>query len=438
VTGPRLAVAASPGEGGDSGRLRRSLEAAVAAGTGDFAEVVFLEGEPGEPRAVLEGAAGRAAERGCAFLLAADARETLRPDLLDKAAPALRLHEAVWGGAGLARPDGTGEALAKASRLAAQTPAMLFHAALRWWLGRTHFVRPQAALAALGQAGGEDWEAAYLAALFRGTSTFKTATAFTVFHGETLPPLPERLAVALVADLAADPVFLPVAWRAALVDLPYTGVNAGIEREHTRGAFFEADELGFLAARLPSGLHVVDVGANTGNHAAFFAAAMGARRVVALEPSAAAGAALRAAVARNRLAAIDLSRLGLAVGDMPMRMREVTSRSGGLGATRLVPDESGPVPALPLDALGLEAVDLLKIDVEGMEMAVLAGARDLIARCRPYVIVEVRDEAARDILAWIDANDYRIDRLFPDKEHCNYCLIPKERARSDARMRGPP
>ena len=59
-----------------------------------------------------------------------------------------------------------------------------------------------------------------------------------------------------------------------VLSLPYTGLNPVIEREQMRGLFFEAEELAFLADRLPRGLRIVDVGANTGNHTLFFASVM--------------------------------------------------------------------------------------------------------------------------------------------------------------------
>jgi hypothetical protein len=58
---------------------------------------------------------------------------------------------------------------------------------------------------------------------------------------------------------------------------------------------------------------------------------------------------------------------------------------GGLG----VGGEQGmEVNMLPLDALGLNQCRLIKIDVEGMEKEVIAGACDLINRCRPLIYAE--------------------------------------------------
>jgi len=46
------------------------------------------------------------------------------------------------------------------------------------------------------------------------------------------------------------------------------------------------------------------------------------------------------------------------------------------------------VRALRLDSLGLARLDLLKIDVEGAEFDVLAGAIETIKRCKPYIMAE--------------------------------------------------
>lgn len=48
----------------------------------------------------------------------------------------------------------------------------------------------------------------------------------------------------------------------------------------------------------------------------------------------------------------------------------------------------GDIPMFALDDLALVEVDFIKIDVEGYEAAVVAGARDTILRCRPIMCVE--------------------------------------------------
>ena len=73
-------------------------------------------------------------------------------------------------------------------------------------------------------------------------------------------------------------------------------------------------------------------------------------------------------------------------------------------------------------------MDLLKIDVEGMEMAVLSGAGATIARHRPALFIEVLDGTIPEFLAWTDLNGYRVEKLFPDKTHSNYFARPVEQA----------
>jgi FkbM family methyltransferase len=284
-------------------------------------------------------------------------------------------------------------------------------------------VRPVAALRALDKVASTALYADYMVALWRDARALKTAQPLTHFHGQ-LPPLSEPDKRRLVEILQRKPVFMTVRNGDAALRLPYTGLNPVIEREQARGQFFEHEELEFLAGRLPPGLRIIDAGANTGNHTLFFASVMQARTVVPIEPEARAAAAIRSIVAENRLRNVDLSCLGKAVGAEAGRLTPVYSEGGGLGATRFLPDPEGEVTIEQLDALVPGPVDFLKIDVEGMEMEVLAGASRLIAGNRPALFVEVLDAAIPVFLAWADANSYRIEKLFPDKSHCNYFLVP--------------
>jgi FkbM family methyltransferase len=268
--------------------------------------------------------------------------------------------------------------------------------------------------------------------LWRNARAYKTAQALTVFHG-ALPQLSQPERGRLVEALEREPVFATIAHGGRAVRLPYTGVNPVIEREQLRGLFFEHDELEFLAARLPRGLRIIDAGANTGNHTAFFAAIMEAERVVPIEPHPRAAAAIRAMTAENGLANVDLSRLGMAVGAGSGRLRALCSAAGGLGATRFAADPAGETILTTLDALAGDPVDFVKIDVEGMEMDVLAGAVGLIARDRPFLFVEVLDATVAEFTDWCDRNGYRFEKLFPDRTHCNYFVVPVERVPGERR-----
>jgi hypothetical protein len=64
---------------------------------------------------------------------------------------------------------------------------------------------------------------------------------------------------------------------------------------------------------------------------------------------------------------------------------------------------------MSLDSFGLARLDLLKIDVEGMESEVLQGAQATIYRCRPAIFVETmkigRETVVRALPPRYDIND---------------------------------
>ncbi|MFE7315497.1 FkbM family methyltransferase [Streptomyces sp. NPDC057555] len=67
------------------------------------------------------------------------------------------------------------------------------------------------------------------------------------------------------------------------------------------------------------------------------------------------------------------------------------------------------VPCLPLDALDLTAVTLIKIDVDGGELAALRGAARTIEREHPalFVELETRIQPLAPVLEWTSARGYR-------------------------------
>ena len=66
------------------------------------------------------------------------------------------------------------------------------------------------------------------------------------------------------------------------------------------------------------------------------------------------------------------------------------------------------VPCITLDSLELPRVDLIKIDVEGMELEVLAGAAGLIERHHPIVIAEFIKAGKEKLRAWLEAREYSL------------------------------
>lgn len=70
------------------------------------------------------------------------------------------------------------------------------------------------------------------------------------------------------------------------------------------------------------------------------------------------------------------------------------------------PENGVPVQKIAIDMLELPRVDLIKLDIEGMEMDALAGAKQTIARCHPVVLVETAKVDRAALRTWLEQHDY--------------------------------
>lgn len=92
-------------------------------------------------------------------------------------------------------------------------------------------------------------------------------------------------------------------------------------------------------------------------------------------------------------------------GEALCRVVDDAARQGNTGARYVRLDDAEPlgVKMIALDQLGIEDLDLLKLDVEGYEYPALKGAEDTIKRCRPVVLIECKDFGGRHGLEVYDA-----------------------------------
>jgi FkbM family methyltransferase len=143
----------------------------------------------------------------------------------------------------------------------------------------------------------------------------------------------------------------------------------------------------------------LDVGACHGVFALAFAQGRPDARALALEPSPPAHRILADNLGRNGLQNVILK--PVAAGAVPgrVRMRQVWHH---LEAVPDAEDGEGLVD-LPVETvddlcarLGFRP-DLMKIDVEGYELAVLVGARETLARERPRLFLELHPERLREL-----------------------------------------
>lgn len=186
-----------------------------------------------------------------------------------------------------------------------------------------------------------------------------------------------------------------------------------IQAHHARGEFYEPEELEIIRQHCRFGAVFCDIGSNVGNHSLYVGLFLRPAAIIPFEVNPAAVAVLRANLAANGLEGVcDLTHLGIGLADREGRAGALRQPAGNLGGTRV----TGREGAIPLargdDLLAGRRADFLKIDVEGMEMGVLAGLAATIAAHRPRIFVEVDDVNAAAMQDWIAAQDYTIADRF--------------------------
>jgi FkbM family methyltransferase len=154
-------------------------------------------------------------------------------------------------------------------------------------------------------------------------------------------------------------------------------------------------ELRVLRTLAPvSGGLAIDVGANRGYYS--YALQRLGKRVISFEPDATYQKRLRALLGKQTR--IETVALSSESGAGLMRVPHIGGEYGGsLGSLSdlAVPDDAVSsryeVDLRTLDSYNFDDVAFIKIDVEGHEEAVLAGAGDTLKRTRPALLIEIEE-----------------------------------------------
>jgi FkbM family methyltransferase len=193
----------------------------------------------------------------------------------------------------------------------------------------------------------------------------------------------------------------------ALLRLYERAVKAGLlERPWTRRAFesvyltykrlLEAGPTAKLGDLIEPGSAAIDVGANIGYFSLRFGRWVGAGgRVIAIEPEVRNVESLRRRVERAGLAGT-VECIQAVAAEQPGELRLAVNPTHP--GDHQIAAEGEPVRAVTLNGLiegETRPVSLIKIDVQGAESMVLAGARAVLEKDRPALFVEVDDEGLR-------------------------------------------
>jgi len=148
---------------------------------------------------------------------------------------------------------------------------------------------------------------------------------------------------------------------------------------------------------LASSSCAIDVGANVGIHTIAMAKAAPHGRILACEPNPDLIRRLKSNLELNRASNVDVMEVAVSdtVGESSLHVPLETTNRGQARLSSVSDKEKVVVvPSETVDSLvkrsGAGRIDLIKIDVEGFEAAVLAGAHDTLQRHKPALIFEYR------------------------------------------------
>jgi len=150
---------------------------------------------------------------------------------------------------------------------------------------------------------------------------------------------------------------------------------------------------------LRPGSVMVDVGANLGTFS-LLAASLGAT-CHAFEASPDICSALRRNIALNKFTGIEVHQLALSdhSGEATFYIFQETGQRNACGQSSFVRRGAGREIRVPVETLdsalsGLSRIDFIKIDVEGADFLVLRGARAILEKFHPVLVVEALEELA--------------------------------------------
>jgi FkbM family methyltransferase len=243
-----------------------------------------------------------------------------------------------------------------------------------------------------------------------GTRLLKRRRLRTALNGAYERPR-VLLATLVTRLLPGATVTTPFIWRARLPSgMLLIPVTPELQRSWTNALLWRWPPnlpmrhlyCAYLACRGAQGT-LLDVGANDGSHSWLFSLA--GWRCIAFEPQPSCVAYLRRIGSLNRFTQLTIEQC--AVGDRPAASVDFYvsastwfSSMDSENVARFETPDRIAVKTITLDAYCHEhriAPNCIKIDVEGYELNVLRGARDLVTQTKPDLVVEVSgDRATRE------------------------------------------
>lgn len=189
-----------------------------------------------------------------------------------------------------------------------------------------------------------------------------------------------------------------------------------IKRTLSEGHVWESNIIELIKKHTHKGSTVVDIGSHIGTHLVSMSKAVGEDGlVIGFEPQIKLFSELVKNMELNQCSNVRAYRC--AVGKDFKRVQMQVAHSSNEGGT-MIGSGGDFAQLIPLDSLKLHTVSLIKIDVEGYEDEVLAGAQETIRNNYPFIIIELMDgskhlDAKRDAtIKSLEGMGYTVTKLW--------------------------
>lgn len=204
-----------------------------------------------------------------------------------------------------------------------------------------------------------------------------------------------------------------------------------VSKKIMQDGYYEPETVALVEQLLAPGMVFVDAGTHCGQYTLVAARQIGpAGQVHSFEPDPQTFAILQKNIAMNKLGNVQANRVALA--DRVATLDFYLGHDRNFGANSLAANvfnsnHAIQVATRPLDDYlqeqQVEQVDLVKIDVEGAELAVLQGSRALLSgRHRPFLIIEFNEQAQQgfgsscaELAGLLQGMDYTLYRVGPEQ-----------------------
>ena len=178
--------------------------------------------------------------------------------------------------------------------------------------------------------------------------------------------------------------------------------------------FYESVILNLWTPRLGNPQVIFDIGANIGNHTLFWELKLSPKKIYSFEPYSPNFARLQNNIRNNSLATVVPVNLG--VGDHKgfANIKKFDENNFGSIELQYANNEDldkSEIKLIDIDSFvseeKIDYVDFIKIDVEGFELSVLDGMRNLIVRDHPDLWIEVTENTCVQIMERLLVEGYK-------------------------------